>query len=340
MQNYSLKVLAIRQETSNTVTVCFKQPGLKKIRYIAGQYLTLIFRINGRRYLRPYSFSSAPVIESSLNVTVKRVPGGIVSNHIIDQLKVDDIVEVMPPMGNFVYQENNYENEVFLWAAGSGITPLMAILKTALKTSSQPISLYYCNKSLRQTIFYQELCVLHQQYPERFSLNIFCTNEKNDNTKFGRIGADDVYDSLKVNEKINNAIHYICGPNGLKESVKTGLTKLGISKDQVFSEDFEHSVSEDELKDVITQFVEITKGQEKNHLEVVRGKSILEAALDSGMDLPYSCQTGSCTLCKATITMGEVKTIGHEKPDYELTSSERLLCCSYPLTDNIKLKIE
>jgi ring-1,2-phenylacetyl-CoA epoxidase subunit PaaE len=105
MRFFTLKVVGVRTETADTVTVAFKQPGLKKVKYMAGQYLTLMFRINGRRYIRPYSFSSAPLVDAHLEVTIKRVPGGVVSNHIIDTVKVDDIVEVMEPMGDFMLNE-------------------------------------------------------------------------------------------------------------------------------------------------------------------------------------------------------------------------------------------
>src|ERR1700676_3508127 len=109
MKFYTLRVIDIRRETQDCLTVIFKQPGLKRIKYFAGQYLSLIFRINGRRYIRPYSFSSAPGVEATLNITIKRVPGGIVSNHILDKLKVDDIIEVMEPMGDFILTENAAE---------------------------------------------------------------------------------------------------------------------------------------------------------------------------------------------------------------------------------------
>ena len=113
MITFALKVAEKRQETSDTVTLCFKQPGLKKIKYKAGQYLTLIFRINGRRYMRPYSFSSAPGVDTFLEVTVKRVRGGVVSNHICDFVGEGDLVEVMQPLGNFIVDENCISNYYF-----------------------------------------------------------------------------------------------------------------------------------------------------------------------------------------------------------------------------------
>ena len=107
MGNYTLRIAEVKRETEDTVTLCFKQPGLKKIKYIAGQYLTLIFRINGRRYIRPYSFSSCPGVDSYLEVTVKRVQNGLVSNHINDMVNVGDSIEVMPPMGDFIFEAND-----------------------------------------------------------------------------------------------------------------------------------------------------------------------------------------------------------------------------------------
>lgn len=114
MRNYTLKVLEVRKETIDSVTLCFKQPGLKKIKYLAGQYLTLQFRINGRRYIKPYSFSSTPLIDSTLNVTVKRVPGGIVSNYINDIVKVDDVIEVQEPLGDFIFESDDSIQSVVL----------------------------------------------------------------------------------------------------------------------------------------------------------------------------------------------------------------------------------
>jgi len=134
MLNYILKVVEIRKETNDTVTLCFKQPGLKKIKYLAGQYLTLIFRINGRRYIRPYTFSSCPGVDSYLEVTVKRVENGLVSNHINDMVNVGDSIEVMPPMGDFVYKTNPTIKDVYLWSLDSGITPLLSIAKYMLFT--------------------------------------------------------------------------------------------------------------------------------------------------------------------------------------------------------------
>ena len=338
MITYTLKIAAIIEETKDAHTICFKQPALKKIKYLPGQYVTLIVTINNRRYKRPYSLSSAPGLDTTLNITVKRVPCGIVSNHLIDVLKEGDLIEIMEPMGDFVYQGND-EKKIFLWGAGSGITPLLSILKTTLRTTGQQVTLLYCNKTIDQTIFYDQLIGFEKQHCDRFSLRLFCTGQENENTIYGRINAEQIAKVLTGEDK-ERAVHYICGPVGLKHVIKSELIRYGFNNDQIFSEDFEHIVNDNDIKEIITRTVEITKVDEKYAVEVIRGKSILEAALDSGIDLSYSCQTGSCTICKATLINGEVKKIGDEKMDHELRDDERLLCCSYPLSDDIKFKVQ
>jgi ring-1,2-phenylacetyl-CoA epoxidase subunit PaaE len=339
MVTYTLKIVAIIRETADTCTICFKQPGLKKIKYLPGQYVTVVVNINGRKYKRPYSLSSAPGIDATINITVKRLERGVVSSHLVDIVKEGDMLEVMEPMGNFVYDANvDGSKEVFLWGAGSGITPLMSILKTALQHNLNSINLFYCNKTVDQTIFYDQLLTLGKTFPNRLSLNLFCTAEHNVVTTSGRINEDHVRDAM-TNVDIVNTLHYTCGPVGLKETVKTVTAEMGLSIEHFFSEDFEHVINEEELKDIKARVVHIAMGTTTSNIEVVRGKSILEAGLDIGLDLPYSCQTGTCTLCKATLLSGNVKKIGKEKPDNELEENEHLLCCSYPLTDDILFKI-
>ncbi len=339
MVTYTLKIVEIIRETEDTCTICFKQPGLKKIKYVPGQYITVIVNINGRKYKRPYSLSSAPGIDITINITVKRLEHGIVSNHLVDVIKVEDMLEVMEPMGNFVYHtDTDGGKDIFLWGAGSGVTPLMSILKTALANNTNKVNLFYCSKAVDKTIFYNQLTTLKQNNADRFSLNLFCTEEQNPGTVFGRIGLDNVRQALDATD-INNTLHYICGPVGLKETVKAVLSAANLPGGQLFSEDFEHIINADELKDVQTRFVEMIKGNNKTTIEVVRGKSILEAGLDGNLDLPYSCQTGSCTLCKARLISGSVIKISSEKMDEELADNEQLLCCSYPLTDNVIFEI-
>ncbi|RYY06448.1 MAG: hypothetical protein EOP43_06325 [Sphingobacteriaceae bacterium] len=205
MISYSLKIVEIIQETADTVTICFKQPGLKKVKYKAGQYLTLKFNINNRKYSRAYSFSSAPNVESTLNITVKRVPGGIVSNHIADCLNVGDVVEAIEPMGDFTLENNNLnpENHIVLWAAGSGITPIISIAKYALQNNLvKHVTLVYGNRDFERAIFTRQILDLQKQYTNNFRIWHFHTqpfiDDDNPSVIQGRI------DPEKVLKVLNN----------------------------------------------------------------------------------------------------------------------------------------
>jgi ring-1,2-phenylacetyl-CoA epoxidase subunit PaaE len=345
MQTYSLKVVDIRDEANDTVTICFKQPGLKKVKYLPGQYLTLIFRINGRRFLRPYSFSSAPLVDPHLEVTVKRIPGGIVSNHIADKVKIDDVIEVIPPLGDFIFDEEQAKGKhVVLWGAGSGVTPLFSITKYILnKQTDNVVTLVYGNRNNETTIFSDQISFLSRQFPSKFSVWHFHTkpviSQENMNVIEGRIVPSQVISVLNSAGSLANTLHYICGPVGLKASVKEELMRCRIEDNSIFTEDFEVVKNPEDFKDVSTQYVQINHTGITTSVEVVKGKSILEAALDAMIEMPYSCQTGNCSLCKGKLQQGEVKVIGLSKTRDDLAVNERLLCCSYPLTDNVQIII-
>ncbi|WP_289663051.1 flavin reductase family protein [Flavobacterium panacagri] len=343
MKKYSLKVCNINKETSDTITLCFKQPGLKKIKYQAGQYLTLSARINGRKYSRPYSFSSAPSCNSNLEITIKRVPGGVFSNYIHDFIQIDDIIEVMEPMGDFVYEQDENCNEIYFWGTGSGITPLISIIKEILISESKlKVNLIYGNKNFESTIFSELIEEMINKYPKNLQVWYLHSQYKEDQNhhlvKSGRISREFVYDLLE-NIDLKTTKHYICGPNGLKDTIKETLSVLKCPEDNIFSEDFELVKNPKDFEDIKDHTVDVCYQGVNTFVNVGKGKSILEAALDLGLELPYSCQTGSCNTCKCTLMTGELRMIGLSKERNDLRKEEYLLCCSYPLTDNVSVEI-
>lgn len=346
MQNYTLKVIELREETSDTLTVVFKQP-LKKLHYTAGQYLTLIFRINGRRYIRPYSFSSAPGVDATINVTVKRVPQGVVSNHILDKVKVGDLIEVVPPMGNFILPDSITlsDKHIVLWGSGSGITPLISLIKFCLHENvCKHVTLVYGNKSFETTIFHNEITDLKNKLAGKFSVWHFHTKATVDQLNpfviQGRIAPRKVLSVMQTEGDVQKTLHYICGPRGLKESVKETLLSLQIPQENIYTEDFEIVRDPKEFENIITRSITVEKSGQKAVLEVTKGKSILEACLDAMIEVDYSCQTGNCLLCRAKLINGHLKTIGVKELSKDLSEDERLLCCSFPLTDDIEILIE
>jgi ring-1,2-phenylacetyl-CoA epoxidase subunit PaaE len=347
VQKYTLTVLEKISETTDAITLKFKQPGLKKIKYLSGQYLTVILKINNRRYIRPYSLSSAPGIESTLDVTVKRVPGGVVSNHIIDKVNVGDVIEVIEPMGDFTLNKipvDAANTHLVLWGSGSGVTPLMSIAKNALQDDRYSnITFVYGNRSFDTTIFYKQLHDLQSQFHERFSIWHFHTKSVVDHNNpyiiQGRINPKQVLDIMSKQVELQNTYHYICGPVGLKESIKSALSLINIDDKNVFSEDFEIIRDPKDFEGVLTQTVTLNIKNNVSSFEVTKGKSILEAGLDVMLDLSYSCQTGNCLLCKATLLKGKIKTIGIIKSPNELNHDECLLCCSFPLSDDVEILV-
>lgn len=344
LNKYTLVIKEIRKETKNTVTLCFKQPGLRKLKYKAGQYITLILRINGRKYARPYSFSSAPSVDAGLEVTVKRVTNGIVSNYINNELKVGDVVEVIEPMGDFTYQTINAKQSVYLWGAGSGITPLFSIIKEALHMQSIPnLHLIYGNKNEESTIFREQLSLLKKNSPSVFSMTNFYSQvdkiEKSNNIHIGRISSEFVTSLVAQNKNVKESVHYICGPKDLKDTIKNSLQKLEVPSSSIFIEEFELVIDPKDMEVIKDSKVIVHFQGERSEIFVPKGKSILDVALDNNIELPYSCQTGNCISCKAKLKEGQLKMLGLTKEREDLAQDEFLLCCSYPLTNPISIEV-
>lgn len=345
MKQYTLTIQDIRRETKDAITICFKQPGLRKIKYQAGQYITLILRINGRKYARPYSFSSAPSVDAPLEITVKRVSNGIVSNYINEKLKVGDIVEILEPMGDFIYQPTDLKKTIYLWGVGSGITPLYSLSKEILKIQpNTKIHLVYGNKYITSTIFLEQLLQLKEEFKDKFKLTKFYSqdtsiNEEKDIIK-GRISQDFVSNLVTQNINYKESLHYICGPNGLKETVKNALIGLNIPQTSIFIEEFEIIIDDKELENIEDSTVTIHYNGLVTDILVPKGKSILDVALDNNIEIPYSCQTGNCNTCMGKIKRGQLKMLGISKERTDLCQDEFLLCCSYPLTKQVELEVK
>jgi ring-1,2-phenylacetyl-CoA epoxidase subunit PaaE len=343
MIKYTLRIQEIRNETKDSITLCFKQPGLRKIKYQAGQYITLIVRINGRKYARPYSFSSAPSVDGFLEVTVKRVPFGVVSNYINDKLNVGDVLEVLEPLGDFIYDVKNIKRPLFLWGVGSGITPLYSIVKELLHTQADTsVHLIYGNKYIDSVIFKDELISLQQKYSNTFFVtNFYSQEDKVEDCNFhhkGRISKEFVSQLLLQSKNQKESMHYICGPNGFKETVQSALVALEVPSTSIFVEEFELVIQPEELVGVVDSIVSVSFQGQLAQFFVGKGKNILNIALDLGLDLPYSCQTGNCSTCKVKLINGQLKMLGLTNDRDDLLKNEFLLCCSYPLTNTISIE--
>ncbi|MEH0158640.1 ferredoxin--NADP reductase [Limibacter armeniacum] len=339
---YTLKVKEVVKETDDAVTLRFKQPIFKKIKYQSGQFLTLIFNIDGIKSRRSYSMCSTPSLDSTIDVTVKRVEGGLVSNYINDHITEGSSVEVMQPMGLFTFEpDKSKSRHIVLWGAGSGITPLMSIMKSVLFFEPESkVSLVYGNRTEDSIIFKDKLDILKERFGDR--LQVVHVLSRPDHTWGGYSGRIDdikVVNIMNKLPKMEEARHFLCGPEGLMESVKTGLKTLRVSNSSIHYESFvpkQDAVAED----ISTHKVKVILDGEEDEFTVTPDKTILEAGLDEGLDLPYSCQSGVCTACRGKCISGKVQMTEHDAlSEDEIKQGYVLTCQSHPMTDNVVIEM-
>jgi ring-1,2-phenylacetyl-CoA epoxidase subunit PaaE len=349
-QYHKLKVKNIVKETSDTISVYFQQPEDKKINYKPGQFLTLLIPMNGETVRRSYSMSSCPHTEDTLCVTVKRVASGKVSNYINDHLREGQIIEVLEPMGNFTLDLHPVQRHVILFAAGSGITPLMSIAKSVLRMeASSIVSLLYQNRNEESVIFKSTIDQLKKQFPNRF--NVVHVLSRPDGNWTGYRGRLNQHLAIKlVNDlpklNVHKTDYYLCGPQGMMEEVQQALSKLNVPREKIHKESFVTStdtfarIESAEDMSIKTREVTILYDGDEYKVTVEPNKSILESGLDMGIDLPYSCQSGLCTACRGKCLSGKVKMDEEDGlSEYELNEGYVLLCVGHPLTSDVKIEI-
>ncbi|WP_207495256.1 ferredoxin--NADP reductase [Aridibaculum aurantiacum] len=336
--NFTLTVADIKRETSTAISLHFKQPALKKIKYKSGQYITLVVKINGRTYRRPYSISSVYGLDKTLNITVKAICDGVVSSYLLNNAKPGDAYEVMEPMGRFVCPDDKEVDHITCWSAGSGITPAWSIIRDVLHNkATTSVSLIYCNRNKESIIFGDEIQSLEKAFPDRLKVyHIFSKPVPGDDCFFeGRITRECV--SQVMNYIHANSYHYLCGPVDMMDMIHHEILAHA-PMSTVHFENFHNTVDPSALQGVMDADVAVDFEGRVHNVKVPFGKSILDACLDANIDIPYSCQTGSCTFCAATLLHGSLKTVTHQQPEKEIQQDEYLLCCSFPTQPHITIK--
>lgn len=350
LRTYFLQVKEVVTETPDCVTIYFWHPLSEQIKYKAGQFITVIVPINGKKERRSYSMSTSPHTDTSIGITVKRVQGGMVSNYLNDRVKVGDFLEIVEPMGNFVFEPDPEKTRhLVLFAAGSGITPMMSIAKSLLKMEPESrITLVYGNRSEASIIFKDKIEEMEYAYRGRFIVHhIISRPSEYWVGQVGRISQgisirfmkDSFTDFAKDN-------FYLCGPVGMMEDVIKGLNIYDVKKEQIHRENF-HAPMLDEIhveendNSLKAQMIKLIYDGEEYEFEVKPHESILEAALDLDIDLPYSCQAGMCTACLGKCLAGKVKMDEEEGlTEKEIKQGYILTCVSHPLTEGVVVEID
>lgn len=342
---YTLKIKDVVKETDDSVTIQFKQPLFKKVKYLPGQFLTVIIPINGQKLRRSYSMSSTPNVDSHVAVTVKRVENGIISNFLNDQVKKGDSMEIMKPMGNFILEpQKNNKRHLVLLGGGSGITPLMSILKSALYFEPKSsVSLVYCNRDEDSIIFKDQLEALKNKFGERLNVvHVLSKPKQMWNGHTGRLDEAMTMNILNLLPKSDPTEYYVCGPEGLMENVQSALKSLKIKDSAIHTESFVSSSNGEDVDSSAfqTHTVTINLHGEEHKVTVPPTKTILDAALDEGLDMPFSCQSGLCTACMGKCTSGDIKMTEEDTlSEDEVAEGYRLLCVGHPMSEDVVVEI-
>ena len=336
---YSLQVKYIHRETLDTVSIGFEVPNelKEKFQFSAGQYVFINKEIDGETYKRAYSISASP-FSKHIQITIKQMPKGVFAIYANTVLKVGDTLEVSLPQGSFILpvKEENAKNYLG-FATGSGVTPIYAMILAVLeKEPNSKFGLFYGNSSPKNTIFKSEIDLLVEKFPSRFFVQYVFSQDEQDNALSGRISKSMV--DFVMQQKfygIKWEQFYICGQEEMKELVSETLFTNGVAENTVFFELFSRP------KKSANVSMKIILDDEEIDINVAKTTTVMDAALEAGLDPPYSCQGGFCTSCKAKLTDGQ--TIMEENTtlnEDELAEGYILTCVATATTDKITVNFD
>ncbi len=351
---HPLKVKEVKRETADTVSVAFDVPKDLKQAYAfeAGQYLTLRTQIEGEEVRRSYSICTSPK-ENDLRVAVKKVEGGLFSTFANETLKEGDELAVMTPMGNFTTSiDANSKKHYVGVAAGSGITPVISLLKTILDTGPEhSFTLIFGNRSFSTIIFREELEALKNKYLGRLALHHILSREDLGSDIFcGRIDADksrDLFSKLLPISSMDEV--FICGPENMIHDVRNTLETAGFDKKKIHFELFtsplgklngrspEKKKEAQTAQGAVASSVRVMLDGDSFEFDLHSGgESILDAALATGADLPYACKGGVCCTCRAKLVKGKVDMeVNYALEEEEVEAGFILTCQSHPRSEHV-----
>ena len=333
MTFHALEVAGIIDEISGgarTVIFDVPEPLRETFAWRPGQHVTLRFHLAGEQARRTYSISSSPAAGDPLRVTVKRIAGGLVSNHVNDAIRAGSRVEVMPPFGSFVLAPDpRRRRTLYLIGAGSGITPLYAMLRSVLKAEPwSAVHLLYGNRNGASVLFKGELSRLQAEHPGRLTVSHALSGAARGEDCFhrGRIDAAVLHAWIeKYPPYAQDARYFVCGPGGMNRAARDALADVDVPAERIHAESYGGAATAEPRAGALPDGVSgaasaaaITLGGRRHEVRVAAAQTLLDAARAAGLDPPYSCEAGVCGACRAILEDGSV----HMRAKAALTAAE------------------
>jgi ring-1,2-phenylacetyl-CoA epoxidase subunit PaaE len=345
----TLSVAAITRETADALSIELRDPTGAAITFAPGQFLTLFVTVDGTERKRAYSISSAPSDGRSVTITVKRIPGGIVSGHLHGALRVGDTLVAAGPSGSFVAPATSAPRHFVLFAGGSGITPILSILRTTLRAEpGSRVTLVYGNRDATDVIFAAALLELASAHADRCRVVHLLEQPSARDPMPARRGRPDhatvrdLVAELALDTRLSGedaALFFVCGPAMMMDAVRTALVEAGVGAARIREERFlsppdPHRATPSAPLPLTPQRVSVKRRGVLRTFVVAPGQTILDAAASAGADLPSSCTMGGCAACRCRVVEGDVSV---DEPNC-LSAAERdagyvLTCVGRPRTD-------
>ena len=334
---HALQVSAVIDETHDSKSFVFEIPAelRETFQYEAGQFLTFLVDYGGKNLSRSYSLASSPATDNAHKVTIKRVEQGRISNWFNDNVKAGDTLQVTAPSGRFVLKDHS--SPLWLFGGGSGITPMISILKTALLKTSRIIQLVYANRDEQSIIFDEELKSLQANHADR--LKIIHNLDNRD----GYLTPERIRNWLPID---HSGDYYLCGPTPFMDVIENTLKEIGIGREQIFLERFVSPADPDTPKeatseteqDSVPEVFTVKWEDEMHQVPYEKGETLLDAAKRAGIEPPFSCEEGYCSSCLFKLVKGQVEMRMNDCLSQEDIDDDLYLGCqALPLSAEIEI---
>ncbi|MEM7391112.1 MAG: ferredoxin--NADP reductase [Verrucomicrobiota bacterium] len=338
----TLKIRHTERETSDALSVYFETPGWT---WKPGQHITLRRTIKGEEVRRCYSISSSPFTEDGLRITVKRVKGGRMSNHINDHVEPDGMIDVMPPSGGFHREpDERARRTAYFFGAGSGVTPLFSMIQSLLiREPNSFASLLVGNRRSKDILFRDTLAALQAKHPDRFTVRHTLSRPgwsvKLTDWVKGRVDEERVQAFIHdAPPYAQDAHYYICGPGGMNQTVERALMGIDVPENRIFMESYGGDSEEDESVAGMAARVNVRLGDDVHEVGVAEGQTLLEAMKTAGLNPPHSCEAGLCGACRAQLGKGSVHMRNRMAlMDDEIEAGAILTCQAVPTETSLSI---